>query len=74
LGKQWSDKKLCGNDTTYATAIINFNKAITVYAREHSTKQSPIIIVDQFTGVDPSIDMFDDIHPNTSGERKMAER
>jgi len=74
LGKEWSDKKLCGNDTTYAAAIINFNKAIAEYAGEHSTKQSPIIVVDQFTGVDPSKDMFDDIHPNTSGERKMADR
>ncbi len=74
LGAQWSDKKLCGNDITYATAIINFNKAIAVYAVEHSTIQSRIIIVDQFTGIDPSKDMFDDIHPNTIGERIMAER
>ncbi len=74
LGKQWSDKKLCGNDTTYAEAIVNFNKAIAVYAKQHSTKQSPVIVVDQFTGVDPSVDMFDDIHPNTKGEKIMAER
>ena len=74
LGAQWSDKKLCNNDTTYADAIINLNKEIAVYAKEHSTNQSPIIIVDQYTGVNPAVDMFDDIHPNTNGEKIMAER
>lgn len=74
LGAQWSDKKLCGNDTTYHDAIINLNNQIASYAKEHSTAQSPIIIVDQYTGVDPSVDMFDDIHPNTKGEKIMAQR
>ncbi len=32
LGAQWSDKKLCKNDTTYHDAIINLNKQIAVYA------------------------------------------
>ncbi|MBV9961972.1 MAG: putative Ig domain-containing protein [Parafilimonas sp.] len=74
LGAQWSDKKLCNNDTTYHHAIIYLNNQIVVYAKEYSTTQSPIIIVDQYTGVDPSVDMFDDIHPNTKGEKIMAER
>ncbi len=74
LGKQWSDKKLCGNDTAYATAIINLNKQIALYAREHSTAKSPIKSVDQYSGINPAEDMFDDIHPNTKGEKIMAER
>jgi lysophospholipase L1-like esterase len=74
LGAQWSDKKLCGNDTTYHDAIINLNNQIAIYAKEHSTNASSIIIVDQYTGVNPSVDMFDDIHPNTKGEKVMAER
>jgi lysophospholipase L1-like esterase len=74
LGAQWSDKKLCGNDTSYAKAIIYLDKEIISYAKKHSTLQSSIKVVDQFTGVNPSTDMFDDIHPNTSGEKKMAER
>jgi GDSL-like lipase/acylhydrolase family protein/putative Ig domain-containing protein len=74
LGKQWSDKKLCGNDTTYHDAIINLNNQVALYSKEHSTNQSPIIIVDQYTNVDPSVDMFDDIHPNTKGEKIMAQR
>lgn len=74
LGTQWSEKKLCNNDTTYANAIINLNKQIALYAKQHSTTESHIIIVDQFTGVNPATDMFDDIHPNTKGEKIMAER
>jgi len=74
MGKQWSDKKLCGNDTTYADAIINLNKNIAGYSKKNSTTKSPVVIVDQFTGVDPARDMFDDIHPNTRGEKIMAER
>ncbi len=74
LGAQWSDKKLCGNDTTYHNAIINLNNDFVSYAHEHSTTQSPIILVDQYTGVNPATDTFDDIHPNTKGEKIMAER
>lgn len=74
LGAQWSDKKLCGNDLAYAQGIINLNKQIASYAAEHSSMQSPIKVVDQFTGIDTSKDMFDDIHPNTKGEKIMAER
>jgi lysophospholipase L1-like esterase len=74
LGARWSDKKLCGNDATYDDDIVNLNKQIVSYALEHSTSKSTIIVVDQYTGVDPSKDMFDDIHPNTKGEKIMAER
>ncbi len=74
LGAQWSDKKLCGNDTTYAEAVINLNKNIVSYAAEHSTAQSSVIVVDEFTGVNPATDMYDDIHPNTKGEAAMAQR
>jgi len=74
LGAQWSNKKLCGNDIAYADAIINLNRQIALYAHEHSTAQSAIKVVDQYSGVDPATDMFDDIHPNTKGEKIMAER
>ena len=74
LGAQWSDKKLCNTDTAYHDAIINLNNQIALYAKEHSTAQAPVIIVDQYTDVDPSVNMFDDIHPNTRGEKIMAER
>ena len=74
LGAQWADKKLCGNDTSYSRVIIDLNKNIASFSEVHSTAQSPVIAVDQFTGVDTAKDMFDDIHPNEKGEKIMAER
>ena len=74
LGEQWAAKKLCGTDTSYAEAIKIFNTSIVKFAQNNSTSRSSVIVVDQFTGVDPSKDMYDDIHPNTNGEKKMAER
>ncbi len=74
LGAQWSDKKLCNNDTTYLDAIINLNNQVAVYVKEHSTAKSPILVVDQYTYINPATDMFDDIHPNTNGEKIMAEK
>jgi lysophospholipase L1-like esterase len=34
---------------------------------------SPVIFVDQWTGFDAGRDTYDSVHPNWSGERKMAE-
>ena|GEM_PF-1387943 len=74
LGKEWAPKKLCGTDTNYEQAVILFNNAILHFGHTKTTSLSTVIIVDQFTGVDPAIDMYDDIHPNATGEKKMAER
>lgn len=74
LGKQWSDKKLCGDSIDYAQRIIQFNKAVVNFAKNNSTRLSLIKTVDQYSGVDPSTDMYDDIHPNDKGEKIMAER
>jgi lysophospholipase L1-like esterase len=72
LGAGWANKKLCNNDIEYAKAVIEFNKAILQYGKAKNSTASPIIIVDQFTGVNPAVDMYDDIHPNAIGEKKMA--
>jgi lysophospholipase L1-like esterase len=74
LGAGWANKKLCNNDIEYAKAVIEFNKAILQYGKAKNSTASPIIIVDQFTGVNPAVDMYDDIHPNAIGEKKMARK
>ena len=74
LGAAWADKKLCSNDIEYSKAVIEFNKAILQYGKAKNSTGSPIIIVDQFTEVNPAVDMYDDIHPNAIGEKKMAEK
>jgi lysophospholipase L1-like esterase len=72
LGERWGPKKLCGNDTAYKERVIAFNKGIKDFAIKKNTAASRVIIVDQYTGVDPAKNMYDDIHPNDSGEKIMA--
>jgi len=74
LGEQWAPKKLCGDSVMYDTRIRELNKAILAFTKQNTTLQSPVIAVDQFTGVNPKTDMYDDIHPNDIGEKRMAER
>jgi len=74
LGQQWAPKMLCHDSISYAQRIINYNDTIALFAKEMSTKASPVIAVDQYTGVNPAKDMYDDIHPNDKGELEMAKR
>jgi lysophospholipase L1-like esterase len=36
------------------------------------TDKSPVILVDQYSGFDGKADLYDMVHPNASGEEKMA--
>ena len=48
------------------------NNAISGLATELSTTVSPVVVVDQQAGFNGSADTYDGIHPNDSGEEKMA--
>lgn len=72
LGKRWSSEKLCGNDINYGQAIQQLNKALVEFCTVNNSKTSPVLVVDQYSGLDPSSEMYDDIHPNEAGEKKMA--
>lgn len=37
-----------------------------------SRPTSPIILADQWTGFDPANDLYDGVHPNETGEKKMS--
>jgi acyl-CoA thioesterase I len=74
LGKQWAQQKLCGDSTDYDHAIRNLNRAFADFAKDHSLKRSPLIIVDQYNGINTDTEMYDDIHPNEEGEKKMAQK
>jgi acyl-CoA thioesterase I len=52
------------------------NGLIAALARQITTKQSPVVAVDQFTGfrAEPGKDTYDGAHPNAMGEQKMAQR
>lgn len=52
--------------------IPDLNSRIATLATSLSTAQSPIKLVDQYTGIDTTADLTDGIHPNISGELKLA--
>ncbi|WP_299756469.1 GDSL-type esterase/lipase family protein [uncultured Pontibacter sp.] len=54
----------------------DFNAQIPPLANRLNTEQSPVIVVNQNANFDPvpGADTWDGIHPNSSGEEKMAQR
>ena len=58
-----------------ATAIPALNARILTWAAENSTPDSPIRVVDQYTGFDATQDNRDGVHPTaTTGSQKMADK
>jgi lysophospholipase L1-like esterase len=62
--------------TAYDAAIAEYNARLPALAASKAQPYSPILIVDQFTGFDPASgsDTHDGVHPNASGEQKIAAR
>lgn len=54
--------------------VASLNRALPRMARNMSTSRSPVIIVDHHSGFHPHEDTYDGVHPNASGESKMARR
>ncbi|KAK7921384.1 hypothetical protein PG985_009406 [Apiospora marii] len=48
------------------------NQAITPWAQAQNTTESPVWVVDQYTGYSGSADNRDGIHPNAGGDDKMV--
>lgn len=61
-------------DRVSDSTIDDFNNRVANLANELSTSQSQIIVVDQNTGFSINNDLRDGVHPDTSGEQKMADR
>lgn len=71
FGAQWSDKNLC-KTRPYGELVIEMNKMIAEWVKNSTTAISPVVLVDHYHSIDPARDMYDDIHPNNSGEDIMA--
>ncbi|RYP06111.1 hypothetical protein DL764_003333 [Monosporascus ibericus] len=52
--------------------IQNLNRAIVPWAQGLNTTESPIWVVDQYTGFNTGSDLRDGVHPSNSGDEKMA--
>jgi lysophospholipase L1-like esterase len=59
---------------TCAPGVVELNNAIPGWAAGLTTAQSPIVVVDQWTGFDTVADTNDGVHPIDSGFQKMADR
>jgi lysophospholipase L1-like esterase len=54
--------------------ITSLNNFIAQWAQQYSTTQSPITLVDQYTGFNAGSDTQDGMHPNDQGNEKMANK
>lgn len=57
-----------------ASRVVSFNAAIPAWAAGKTTAQSPIVVVDQWTGFNTATDTFDGVHPVDSGNQKISNR
>ncbi|XKK37153.1 SGNH/GDSL hydrolase family protein [Nocardiopsis sp. ARC36] len=54
--------------------VEDLNAAIPAWAAGESTAESPVTVVDQWTGFDTGTDTYDGVHPSGSGDRRIADR
>jgi cellulase/cellobiase CelA1 len=54
--------------------VVDLNAAIPGWAASKSTTRSPVTVVDQWTGFSTAADTYDGVHPNASGDQKIADR
>lgn len=62
------------DDADYNARVEELNTAMVGWASELSTVESPITLVDQYSGFDTSTDTYDGVHPNTVGGQKMCDK
>ena len=54
--------------------VMTLNAAMVPWAAGITTADSPVVLVDLFTGIDQKVDMSDGTHFNTSGSEKVSDR
>lgn len=62
------------NCAACAQRVVDLNAAIPAWAAGKTTAQSPITVVDQWTGFNPVTDTNDGAHPNDLGNQKIADK
>jgi hypothetical protein len=54
--------------------VVTLNAAMVPWAAGITTANSPVVLVDLFTGIDQKLDMSDGTHFNNSGSEKVSDR
>jgi hypothetical protein len=62
------------SSSTCHARIPSLNAELSQLAADKSRAESPVVLVDQYTGFDPSTMTYDGTHPLPSGESRMADR
>lgn len=62
------------NDPSTNALVISYNQALKRFAQQRQSLQSPLILVDHYSGFDWEQDTYDGVHPNAVGAQKMANR
>ncbi|MFC7615937.1 GDSL-type esterase/lipase family protein [Actinokineospora soli] len=57
-----------------AQRVVDLNAALPAWVARTSTSQSPVVLIDQWTGFSTATDTYDGVHPNAAGDRKIADR
>jgi lysophospholipase L1-like esterase len=57
-----------------ADRVVALNAAIPGWAAGKSTPQSPVLVVDQWTGFSTGTDTYDGVHPNAAGDQRISDR
>ncbi|MGV9727901.1 cellulose binding domain-containing protein [Streptomyces albogriseolus] len=57
-----------------AQRVVALNARIPAWAAGAHTSRSPVVVVDQWTGFDTATDTYDGVHPDASGDEKIAAR
>jgi acyl-CoA thioesterase I len=57
-----------------STAHAQFGVKLAALATARNSAQSRVLLIDMTVGFNPQTDLHDGLHPNISGEQKMAER
>ena len=60
--------------TTLGCGISAFNAQLPALVSAKTSTDSPIVLVDQYTGFDTATMTWDGLHPNAQGESQMADR
>jgi hypothetical protein len=55
-------------------SVNSLNETIVALSKTLGSKNSPVILVDQYSAFDGKADLYDMVHPNAGGEEKMADR
>jgi hypothetical protein len=64
----------CNQSANASNLVKDLNTKIKTMSSQLTTQASPVILVDQFTGIDASKDLYDGIHQGATGEEKMAQK